>query len=489
MSIAQTIRAQLRGDPAERMIRFEGVWYDRAWMNAAIGALEAALGQAGVAPASPIGLVPLSRPEFAAAMVGLFAHERTVVMLYAYQSPEALAHRVRALRLPAVVAPARHWTEPLIAAARETGAAAIALSLAPPGVRMLLPHNEQPGIGQREAPAEPGIDLLTSGTTGAPKHFFISYARLQRRGVVATTSTAQSQAPALSFFPLGNIAGIYWILPTIARGQAIVMLEKFNVADWVGYVREYRPRDMGLPTAAFRMILDAGIDPADLASLRSLATGASTLDPALRREFEARYSIPITQSYGATEFGGVITLLTLADREKLGEAKADSVGRPLPGVQIRTTDPETGAACAPGEEGRLEAIVPAMGDDWIATTDLAMLDADGFLWHRGRLDGAIMRGGFKILPEQITQIMLEHPSVAAAVVVGIADARLGQVPGALLQLRDGAAAPTQADLQAHLRRQLPAIAVPERFRIVPALPRTPSLKIDLTQSRHILESI
>jgi acyl-coenzyme A synthetase/AMP-(fatty) acid ligase len=246
---------------------------------------------------------------------------------------------------------------------------------------------------------------------------------------------------------------------------------------------------MGLPTAAFRMILDAGIDPADLASLRSLATGASSLDPALRREFEACYFVPITQSYGATEFGGVVTLLTLADRETFGEAKADSVGRPLPGVRIRITDPETRAACAPGEVGRLEAIVPAMGDDWIATTDLAMLDTDGFLWHRGRLDGAIMRGGFKILPDQITQILLKHPAVAAAIVVGIADARLGHVPGALLQLRDGADVPAEADLRAYLRRHLPAIAVPERFRIVTALPRTPSLKIDLTQSRHMLETI
>jgi acyl-CoA synthetase (AMP-forming)/AMP-acid ligase II len=106
-----------------------------------------------------------------------------------------------------------------------------------------------------------------------------------------------------------------------------------------------------------------------------------------------------------------------------------------------------------------------------------MLDADGFMFHRGRADGAIVRGGFKILPELVVEALRKHPAVAAAAVVGAPDARLGQTPVAAIELNPGVPRPSEAELEEHARRHLYTTHVPTKFLIVDALPRTPSLKV------------
>jgi acyl-CoA synthetase (AMP-forming)/AMP-acid ligase II len=107
-----------------------------------------------------------------------------------------------------------------------------------------------------------------------------------------------------------------------------------------------------------------------------------------------------------------------------------------------------------------------------------MIDEDGFLFHRGRADGAIMRGGFKLLPETIERALLLHPAVSAAAVIGVADLRLGQVPVAAVEFKPGTMPPSEADLEAHLRQHVPATHIPVRWRFVDELPRTPSFKVD-----------
>jgi acyl-coenzyme A synthetase/AMP-(fatty) acid ligase len=112
-----------------------------------------------------------------------------------------------------------------------------------------------------------------------------------------------------------------------------------------------------------------------------------------------------------------------------------------------------------------------------------MLDADGFLFHRGRNDGVITRGGFKIMPGTIESVLNRFPHVAASCVVGVPEPRLGQVPVAMVEMQAGRAAPDPAALERHLRANLPAPSIPVAFHFVAALPRTPSLKIDLKAVR------
>src|SRR3546814_672522 len=142
-------------------------------------------------------------------------------------------------------------------------------------------------------------------------------------------------------------------------------------------------------------------------------------------------------------------------------------------------EPDTLGEWPAGTEGLLEVSTPRMGDRWIRTTDRGMIDEDGFVFHRGRADDAISRGGFKILPEVVASALQSHPSIAAVAVVGLPDRRLGQVPVAAIELRPGADIPSPAELEAHARQSRYSTHIPARFLIVDALPRTPSLKISL----------
>jgi acyl-coenzyme A synthetase/AMP-(fatty) acid ligase len=124
----------------------------------------------------------------------------------------------------------------------------------------------------------------------------------------------------------------------------------------------------------------------------------------------------------------------------------------------------------------------------IATShSIRMVHEDGFLFHRGRADGAIIRGGFKLLPETIERALLLHPSVSAAAVVGVPDTRLGQVPVAAIQLKPGVAPPTVADLEAHLRAHVLATHIPVKWRLVEDLPRNRSMKTDRPAVRRLFE--
>jgi acyl-coenzyme A synthetase/AMP-(fatty) acid ligase len=203
--------------------------------------------------------------------------------------------------------------------------------------------------------------------------------------------------------------------------------------------------------------------------------------------FEARYNIPILLSYGATEFGGRVAAMTASLHAEWGKKKLGSVGRPVPGAQLRVIDPESGAILPAGQEGLLEVVSPQMGPEWIRTTDLVVIDEDGFVFHRARADGAIVRGGFKVLPETIERALLQHAAISAVSVVGVPDRRLGQTPAAALQLKPGSHEPSISELEAHLRQHVLATHIPVHWRFVEDLPKNASMKIDRLGVRALFE--
>jgi acyl-coenzyme A synthetase/AMP-(fatty) acid ligase len=238
-----------------------------------------------------------------------------------------------------------------------------------------------------------------------------------------------------------------------------------------------------------RAMLDADIPAADLASIKAMGVGAAPLDPALQREFEDRYGIPILLSYGATEFGGPVCAWSPELHAAWSKAKLGSVGRPISGAQLRIVDADSGAELGSGAEGRLEVISPRIGPDWIRTSDIGSIDSDGFLFLRGRADGAIMRGGFKILPETIERALLQHDAVAEAAVVDVPDPRLGHVPGAAVCLTANSGDIGPDVLESHLRCLLPATHVPLHWHFCDALPCNASMKIDRPAIRRIFNGL
>ena len=152
-------------------------------------------------------------------------------------------------------------------------------------------------------------------------------------------------------------------------------------------------------------------------------------------------------------------------------------------MEARIVDPETGEPRPRGVEGVLELKGAQLGEHkgWLRTTDRAVLDQDDFLFIRGRADNAIVRGGFKIHPDEVVRALDQHPAVREASVVGIPDERLGQVPAAAIILREGASPPSPEELTAFLKAKLLPYQVPTRFVFVKDLPRTASMKPALQQ--------
>jgi acyl-coenzyme A synthetase/AMP-(fatty) acid ligase len=453
--------------------------------------LEALLQQSGIPNGGPVVFVPRNRPSAVAAFLGMLARGRTVRMAYAFQSPRSLARELAALAPAVVVADAEDFSPDVCATLRAHDAAGVALTEQGPAlVQGLERCRRGPAVS---VPSQPLIEILTSGTTGAPKRFGLTHSMVAEHIVRANKNYQAPEAdysqrpPAFLYYPLANITGLYSVLPTLLLGHRMLLAERFTVEGWRDHIRRYRPDRAGLPPAGIQMVLDAGIPPEELAGVRSIGTGAAPVEPSLHRAFEARYKIPILQSYGATEFGGPVTAMTPELHAQWGEKKFGSVGRPIAGVRLRVVDAETGTPVQAGQEGLLEVVAPRMGPDWIRTADIAVVDEDGFLFHRGRADGAIMRGGFKLLPETIERALVLHPSVSAALIVGLPDERLGQVPAAIVQIARGAPLPAAADLERHLRDHVYATHVPVAWRFVEDLPRTPSLKVDRGAARRLFD--
>ncbi|MCT7657602.1 class I adenylate-forming enzyme family protein [Mycobacterium deserti] len=475
-SFTETFAAGLASYGQQPCLEFEGRWYTGEEITAYGHAIEQALRNAGVPDRAPVGLVVRNRLPHASAIIGFLAAGRPVSMIYSFQSPEAIARDIGALALAGLVADREDWTAPVLDAARTAGSAAVAISTGEP-VEML---RRDPDRQHAEAEPEVALYILTSGTTGPPKRQAIKTPVLERTvfSVTSGEKAAADAPPELAYWQFGGI-GVCQLIAGVYNGRRITMLERFTVEGYVNAVKTHRIKRSGVQPAVIRMLLDADVAERDLASLDFLISASGPLDPETRDEFEQRYGIPIVLAYGATEFAGSLCAWTPDLQQEFGAAKRHSVGRALPDTQLRIVDPDTGAELGCGEQGLLEAKVAPIGADWIRTTDIASIDADGFVTLHGRADGAINRGGFKVLPETVRRVLISHPAVRDACVVGVPDKRLGQVPFAAIEVAPGASAPSDDELADLVRRDLPVYNVPVAFTVVDALPRNPALKVSL----------
>jgi acyl-coenzyme A synthetase/AMP-(fatty) acid ligase len=488
MDFPDLLREALTSKPDHWGADVRGVRYTWRQLVAMGDALEAALATAGVPREAPVGIVARNRPFLAAAVLGLVTHRRPVTMIYSAQSAEAMAGDISKLRLAAIVADPQDWGAPQVEAARAHGTLGLATGDLEQPIRPVEGIATLGPGPHREPPAEPGIELLTSGTTGAPKRVLIGFPILERtaQSFMLGDPPPEGRPPQIVSGPFGNVSGLCQLIGCAAGTTPMAILEKFNVPDLVDAVKRVRPPILGLVPVGIKMILDAKVPREDLAGVTGIFGGGGQLTPEIQEQFEETYGIPIHWGYGATEFGGTLVRWTPDMREPFGKTKRGSIGKAMPGTDLRVVDPETGAVLAPGERGLLEARVPLMSPDWIRTTDLVTIDEDGFVFHHARADGAISRGGFKILPEVVAEALRSYPGVSDAAVVGLPDERLGEVPAAAVELRPGAAAPSEEAIIAHLRARLTSVQIPVRVLVVDALPRTPSMKVSLAEVRRLL---
>lgn len=487
MDFNEMLKAELDGPADFVLFEYRGRDYTRGQVADHARTVIALLDTAGVPADARVGVIVRNRVLHAAAMLGLIAYERPLTTIYAIQSAEAMAAEISETAFGAIIADVQDWSAPVREATLATGAAGIVLDHEGNALAF-LPGLERVGPGPfSRMTGERGLEILSSGTTGKPKRILFPFRMLVR--AVESVGAARDGGrpePEVLTWPYGGIGGMCNLVAGVVMGRCTVLLDKFNVPEWLAGVKRHRPRVLSGPPAVARMVLDAGVTRDDLAGVGYFYGGGAPFSPELQEEFENAYGIKVIWAYGATEFCGTIISWTPALHEAFRNAKKGAMGKALPGIQLRVTDVESGAPLPANELGYLEAIVPAVrGEEWIRTTDLAVIDEDGFVYHRGRGDGAILRGGFKVLPEKIVTALQQHPLVLDAAVVGIADPRLGEVPVAAVELRAGAPVVSPEELRDYARKVLVVHHVPTRILVLDALPRTTSLKADLGAIRRM----
>lgn len=325
--------------------------------------------------------------------------------------------------------------------------------------------------------------LFTSGTTGLPKAVPLTHRWLLARIFEFSAPFDPEQSPqvALLCLPVVHVGGLVGLLVALAAGTTTVVQRRFDAGEWLRLVEEHRvQRTFLVPTMLHRILDHPEVAARDLSSLVTVAYGAAPAAPDLvRRAVDALPHVMFTNVFGQTETLGAVTVL-LPDDHRPGSAKIGSVGRPLPGVDLRVVHPETAEDVPPGEVGELSV---RQGGDWHRTGDLVRRDADGYLWAEGRLSDTINRGGEKVAPSEVEVVLREHTAVADCAVAGVPDEEMGERIGAAVVLRGEA---TADELRTWCRERLAPFKVPERIAFVDEIPHSDLGKVSRPEIARVV---
>jgi acyl-CoA synthetase (AMP-forming)/AMP-acid ligase II len=323
--------------------------------------------------------------------------------------------------------------------------------------------------------------LFTSGTTGLPKAVGITSEQLARRirGMSAPFRADAKPSIGMMCVPFFHVGGALGTLGSLYSGNTSVVQKRFDAGDWLRLVSQHRvTTTFMVPTMLQRILDHPDFATTDLTSLVAVAYGAAAAPISLvRRAMAALPHVAFANVFGQTETLGAYTTLMPADHRD--PARAGSVGRPLPGVEVRVVDPDTGNDVEAGTVGELWVnTTQNVTEGWLHTGDLARQDPDGYIFPSGRLSDTINRGGEKFGPIEVEEALRSHPAVSDVAVAGITDQELGQRVGAAVV----ACAPvTLEDLRSHCRELIAYFKLPERLAIVDHIPYNSTGKVNRRQ--------
>ncbi|RQR49311.1 acyl-CoA synthase [Burkholderia sp. Bp9140] len=337
---------------------------------------------------------------------------------------------------------------------------------------------------------EVGTIAYTSGTTGKPKGAMLTHRAILLN--VAMTATLHRRTDAdtvVSALPLSHVYGNVVMQCAITYGMTLILHTTFESEAILRSIETYRATLFeGVPTMYLYLLDCPEFDTYDLSSLTRCTVGGQTMPVAKMREVEARFGTPLLELWGMTELGGLGTTHAL-----LGERRLGSIGVPLPPMQARIVAPDDPTKALPhGETGQLalrgpltmkgylnraDATAEAIdADGFLLTGDLGYMDADGYLYVVDRLKDMIITGGFNIYPAELESALCEHPAVAMAAVVGVADPLKGELAKAFVVVAHGKTV-TEQELLDFCRTRLAAYKIPRLVSFVADLPKTGSGKI------------
>ena len=340
--------------------------------------------------------------------------------------------------------------------------------------------------------------LYTSGTTGKPKGALLTHGNITWNCINTVVDMDISRNDvALMISPLFHVASLdMGLLPMLLKGATVVLESRFDPARVLDLIREHKVTTLnGVPTT-FQMLCEhPGWASADLGSLDKLTCGGSAIPRRVLDAYEDR-GIGFTSCYGMTETAPGVTMLPV-DRSR---EKAGSAGLPHFFTDVRIADP-MGGTVAPGEVGEIqisgpnvikeywnrpEATAASYSDgSWFRSGDMGYRDEEGFLFVSDRLKDMIISGGENIYPAEVEAVISEHAAVGSVAVIGVPDDKWGEVPQAIVTLREGGSL-TAEQLRGFLEGRLARYKIPKSLVVVEDMPRTASGKIRKMELRKQL---
>ncbi len=351
------------------------------------------------------------------------------------------------------------------------------------------PDTELPEV----LPDDPVQIQYTSGTTGFPKGAYLHHRGITNNArLVGERLRVEPGSVYLNPLPFFHTAGC--VIAVLASAQAnatLVSTVQFEPGRMLELVESERATHMlGVPTMLIAAMEHPNFSEVDLSTIRTVCSGGATVPTDLVRRIEETLGVDFQIIYGQTEASPGITLMRHDDTT---EDKANTLGPALPQTEIKVVDPATGEIQPIGVEGELctRGYLVMMGyfempdktaetideDGWLHTGDLVSMDKRGYTRITGRLKDMIIRGGENIFPREIEELLFQHPEVADVAVVGLPDAKWGEVVGAFVRDADPANAASDDDLRAYCREHLSPQKTPKIWVRVEEFPLTPSGKV------------
>jgi acyl-CoA synthetase (AMP-forming)/AMP-acid ligase II len=465
-----------------------------------------ALIEAGVGAGDRVALWAPNTPEWAmASLAVLFAGGSVVPINTRYTAVEAAA-LVKRADCRVVLAEGESGGRSLAreAAAMPGPITVVSLGATTPGLAswaaFAAAGSSSVELDQRLAALTPG-DVshvqYTSGTTGAPKGAML------RHGAMVETTARWAEVVGLTLgdcypvvSPFSHIGGHKTgLLACLVAGATTVPVVAFDPATFEGIVADHDVTVVqGPPTLFYALIERARAGSDALGTLRVGVTGAAVIPPTLVRDMLHVLGLQlVVTAYGLTETTGVCTMTRPGDPI---DVVAETSGRPIEGVDVRIVD-ESGIPLPPGSRGEIavrgiglmggylddpEATLATMHGEWLATGDVGWIGEDGNLRIVDRLKDMVVVGGFNVYPAEVERVLLEHAAVAQAAVIGLPDARMGEVPGAFVVPVQGAVIDVES-LIGYLGERLAKFKVPRTVWVVDRLPLNAAGKVAKVELR------
>jgi long-chain acyl-CoA synthetase len=500
MTLVEMFQASARRVPDHPALVFRDRSMTYHALESAAAAVVGQLWKLGVGPGDRVVLVMPNVPEFGVGYLGIAGAGATVLPLNPLLKAEEVRYILEDSGATAMVC--LEASLPLLRAARAGLAMrapilvlAAAGSLEAPDMVMPLPEGGGALLPAQGNAGDIAVCLYTSGTTGRPKGALLTHANLLSnlesfQQILHITSDDIFLAVLPFFHAYGGT--VLFLLP-LSLGAKVVLEPRFVPEAILKALTQQRVTIFAGVPSMYAVLANLGDGGADLRSLRICLSGGAPLPPVVLEAFEQKYGVPIFEGYGPTECSPVLTV-----NPPSGVRKVGSVGPAIPGVEVRVVDPQ-GLELPRGEVGEVTARGPnvmrgylnrpqetaaVLRDGWYCTGDLGRMDADGYLTIVDRKTDLILVGGLNVYPSEVERVLQSHTAVAEAAVIGVPDPVRGEVPKALVILRDGARVSPQELLQ-WCRQQLANYKVPRTISLVAELPRTVTGKVLKPELRRL----